>query len=49
MRDVNPEGQGGRILNISSVGGYIGNATRAFYNSAKFGMGYFSPRVLYKG
>ena len=37
MRDVNPPGHGGRVLNISSVGGYIGNATRGFYNSAKFG------------
>ncbi|KAH9912194.1 NAD(P)-binding protein [Epithele typhae] len=38
MRDVNHPHQGGLILNISSIGGYIGNATRGFYNSAKFAL-----------
>ncbi|TBU41916.1 NAD(P)-binding protein [Dichomitus squalens] len=38
LRDMNPPGHGGRILNISSVGGYIGNATRAFYNAGKLAL-----------
>ncbi|RDX47368.1 NAD(P)-binding protein [Lentinus brumalis] len=38
LRDVNPPGHGGRVLNISSAGGYIGNATRAYYNAGKFAL-----------
>ncbi len=38
MRDVNPPGHGGRVLNVSSVGGYSANQTLAFYHAAKFGM-----------
>lgn len=45
MRDVNPPGHGGRILNISSVGGYVGNQTLSFYSAGKFGM-WSDPEVL---
>ncbi|PIL33195.1 hypothetical protein GSI_04645 [Ganoderma sinense ZZ0214-1] len=38
LRDLNPPGHGGRILNITSVGGYIGNATRAYYCAGKFAL-----------
>lgn len=37
MRDVNPPGRGGRILNVSSIGGYIGNQSLSFYSAGKFG------------
>ena len=37
MRDVNPPGFGGRILNISSAGGYSAGPTISIYNAAKFG------------
>ena len=37
FRDLNPPGHGGRILNITSMGGYIGNATLAYYCAGKFG------------
>ncbi|KAI0920078.1 hypothetical protein AcV5_007922 [Taiwanofungus camphoratus] len=38
LRDVNPPGHGGRILNVSSVGGYVANATVSFYNAGKFAL-----------
>ncbi|THG99449.1 hypothetical protein EW026_g2903 [Hermanssonia centrifuga] len=38
MRDVNPPGHGGRVLNVSSVGGYSANQTLAFYHAAKFAL-----------
>lgn len=37
MRDVNPSGHGGRVLNVSSIGGYSANQGLAFYHAAKFG------------
>jgi len=37
FRDINPKGTGGRILQISSMGGFIGNMTGAFYQAGKFG------------
>ena len=43
FRDLNPPGHGGRILNITSVGGYIGNATLAYYCAGKFGGGSVVP------
>ncbi|KAI0738083.1 NAD(P)-binding protein [Daedaleopsis nitida] len=42
LRDVNPPGHGGRVLNISSAGGYIANATRAYYNAGKFALEAFT-------
>ncbi|GJF00515.1 NAD(P)-dependent dehydrogenase [Phanerochaete sordida] len=38
MRDVNPPGVGGRILNVSSCGGYASNQTLSIYNGAKFAL-----------
>ncbi|KAI0271289.1 hypothetical protein BC834DRAFT_1030792 [Gloeopeniophorella convolvens] len=38
FRDVNPPGVGGRVLAVSSVGGYAANATRAYYNAGKFAL-----------
>ena len=37
LRDVNPKGHGGLVINISSVGGYLANAGISFYNASKFG------------
>lgn len=37
MRDINPPGLGGRILNISSITGYTANPVLGFYSAAKFG------------
>lgn len=37
MREVNPPGQGGRILNITSMGGFVGFPTGSFYHAGKFG------------
>ena len=37
MRDVNPPGVGGRIINVSSCGGYSAGPTLSIYNGAKFG------------
>ena len=37
MRDINPPGQGGRILNIASVGGFLGQPTGSYYHAGKFG------------
>ena len=33
FREVNPKGEGGTIIQVSSVGGYIGWPGSAFYNS----------------
>ncbi|KAI0056246.1 NAD(P)-binding protein [Artomyces pyxidatus] len=38
FRDVNPKGHGGRILNVTSVGGYSGNQTLAYYSAGKFAL-----------
>ncbi|EKM52014.1 uncharacterized protein PHACADRAFT_262462 [Phanerochaete carnosa HHB-10118-sp] len=38
MRDVNPAGVGGRILNISTCGGYSAVPTLSVYNGAKFAL-----------
>ena len=37
FKTVNPPGHGGRVLNVSSIGGYSANPTLAFYNAGKFG------------
>ncbi|GJE88094.1 hypothetical protein PsYK624_041770 [Phanerochaete sordida] len=38
MRDVNPPGIGGRIINVSSCGGYSAGPTLSVYNGAKFAL-----------
>jgi NAD(P)-dependent dehydrogenase (short-subunit alcohol dehydrogenase family) len=37
FREMNPEGLGGRILQVSSIGGFIGFPGKAFYHAGKFG------------
>lgn len=37
MRDINPPGIGGRILNVTSIAGYCANPVHGFYSAAKFG------------
>ena len=37
FRQNNSPAQGGRVLNISSCGGFISNPTLAFYSASKFG------------
>ncbi|TFY64000.1 hypothetical protein EVG20_g6099 [Dentipellis fragilis] len=38
FREVNPAGHGGRVLNISSIGGYTGIPTFGYYNAGKFAL-----------
>ncbi|THH11249.1 hypothetical protein EW146_g8104 [Bondarzewia mesenterica] len=38
FRDVNPAGLGGRVLNVSSTGGYAANMMLAFYSAGKFAL-----------
>lgn len=38
MRDINPPGVGGRVISISSCGGYSAGPTLSVYNSAKFAL-----------
>ncbi|KAH9946649.1 hypothetical protein B0H21DRAFT_778998 [Amylocystis lapponica] len=45
MRDINPAGQGGRIINVSSMGGYVSNPTLAFYSSGKFALEGFTEAL----
>lgn len=37
FRDVNPSGAGGRLFNVSTVGGYRANPTLSYYSASKFG------------
>ncbi|KAA1474157.1 NAD(P)-binding protein [Dentipellis sp. KUC8613] len=45
FRDVNPAGAGGRILNISSCGGYAANTVLAFYSAGKFALEGFTQAL----
>jgi len=38
FREVNPKGHGGRILQVSSVGGFAGQPTLSFYSAGKFAL-----------
>ncbi|TFK79829.1 NAD-P-binding protein, partial [Polyporus arcularius HHB13444] len=42
FRENNPPRQGGRVLNISSCGGFISNPTLAYYSASKFALEGFS-------
>ncbi|TFK38349.1 NAD(P)-binding protein [Crucibulum laeve] len=46
FREVNPKGHGGRILNISTIGGYDGRQGLSFYSSSKFALEGFTESVL---
>ena len=38
FREVNPAGVGGRLLQMSSLGGLKGGPATAYYSASKFGM-----------
>ncbi|CCM04858.1 uncharacterized protein FIBRA_07051 [Fibroporia radiculosa] len=42
FRDVNPPGHGGRVLNVSSCGGYAANPTLSYYSAGKFALEAFT-------
>ncbi|KAJ7618240.1 hypothetical protein B0H17DRAFT_1219973 [Mycena rosella] len=46
MRDVNPPGHGGLIINVSSAGGYLANPALAFYNASKFALEGFTQAFI---
>ncbi|KIJ27612.1 hypothetical protein M422DRAFT_784825 [Sphaerobolus stellatus SS14] len=46
FREVNPQGHGGRVFNISSAGGYMAQPNLAFYNSAKFALEGFTQSFI---
>ncbi|KAF5369001.1 hypothetical protein D9758_002849 [Tetrapyrgos nigripes] len=46
FREVNPPGEGGRIFNVSSIGGYRGNPTLAYYSASKFALEGFTQSIL---
>ncbi|KAG7448697.1 NAD(P)-binding protein [Guyanagaster necrorhizus] len=46
FREVNPRGEGGRVFNVSSVGGYMANPTLAYYSSGKFALEAFTESFL---
>ncbi|KAI0785515.1 hypothetical protein C8Q75DRAFT_722698 [Abortiporus biennis] len=45
MRDINPPGTGGLILNVSTVGGYSANPGLAFYSAGKFALEGFTESL----
>ncbi|KAI0262447.1 hypothetical protein BC834DRAFT_939782 [Gloeopeniophorella convolvens] len=46
FREVNPPGHGGRVLNISSIGGYAANATASYYSAGKFALEGFTQALV---
>ncbi|KAJ8086846.1 hypothetical protein PM082_005671 [Marasmius tenuissimus] len=46
FREVNPPGTGGRIFNVSSVGGYRANPTLSYYSASKFALEGFTQSFL---
>ncbi|KAJ3544826.1 hypothetical protein NM688_g5697 [Phlebia brevispora] len=45
FRDVNPKGRGGRIVNVSSAGGYSTNPCFSFYCASKFALEGFTQAL----
>jgi len=45
FREVNPVGVGGRILQVSSIGGFVGFPGKAFYHAGKFALEGFSEAL----
>jgi len=45
FREVNPPGEGGHILNVSSAGGYVAQPTIAYYAAAKFALEGFTESL----
>ncbi|KAJ0416734.1 hypothetical protein BJY00DRAFT_291032 [Aspergillus carlsbadensis] len=45
FREVNPAGQGGTIVQISSVGGWVGFPGNAYYHASKFALEGFTESV----
>ncbi|KDR84661.1 hypothetical protein GALMADRAFT_151451 [Galerina marginata CBS 339.88] len=45
FREVNPQGAGGHIFNVSSTGGYSAQATISYYNAAKFAVEGFTESL----
>ncbi|KAJ7112917.1 hypothetical protein C8R44DRAFT_930412 [Mycena epipterygia] len=46
MRDVNPKGHGGLVINVSSSGGYQANPALSFYNASKFALEGFTQAFV---
>ncbi|KDQ64701.1 hypothetical protein JAAARDRAFT_52649 [Jaapia argillacea MUCL 33604] len=46
FREVNPQGKGGLIFHISSMGGFVGNPASAFYSASKFAMEGFTESIV---
>ncbi|KAJ7621212.1 hypothetical protein FB45DRAFT_928659 [Roridomyces roridus] len=46
FREDNPNGAGGRFINISTVGGYSANQCLAFYSAAKFAIEGFTESAI---
>ncbi|KAI0262444.1 NAD(P)-binding protein [Gloeopeniophorella convolvens] len=45
FREVNPPGHGGRVLNMSSIGGYSATPSLAFYAAGKFALEGFTESL----
>jgi len=45
FREVNPKGEGGTVVQISSMGGYVGYPGGAFYHASKFALEGFTESV----
>ncbi|THU78395.1 NAD(P)-binding protein, partial [Dendrothele bispora CBS 962.96] len=46
FREVNPPGEGGRIFNVSTIGGYRANPTLSYYSASKFALEGFTQSFL---